>query len=385
MKDKKVLFYETADRFHTIWQEIVANPPKGYEFIMPEKTQTNENIKNLGKSKIVKFFYRNFFHHFVNPLEIIEKSIHVPENIDLIYSPERLVTRPVPWVCDVEVALSFAGHNNSLLQKNRKKIEMILSSEYCKKIMPFTNFGKKTIEKEFDTSLFKDKIEVVHFAADIPKLTHKRNTKMINIIFVGTANQKDPMIFNIKGGREAIEAFRILSKKYSNIRMKIISNIPENIDVKIDRLDVIPLMPREKLFKLYSESDIFLAPTYFNLGMSFVEAMGCGLPIITTDMFGLPEAVDKNGFIIKMKDQGVYKERSAAISEFPEFTKFLYEKNSEQIIKGIVYAVSALVENTKIIDIMSRASREKYEKEFSMEYKKRKLKEIFDAAINSQS
>lgn len=382
MEEKKILFYETADNFHTIWQEILKNPPAGYTFVKPQKTAVGNNVVNLKKNKFARFMYKNLFHHFFNPLELVEKSIVIPEDISLVYSPEILVTKEVPWVCDVEVALSFAGHNMQLLAKNRKKIEDILASPYCKKIMPFTEFAKKTIEKEFDITRFKDKIEVVHFAADIPKVQHKWDKKMITIIFVGTANQKDPMIFNMKGGREAIEAFRILSKKYSNIQMKIISNIPAGIDTAIDRLEILPLMHREKLFELYAESDIFLAPTYLNLGMSFVEAMGCGLPIITTDMFGLPESVDKNGFIIKLKDQGIYRERSATIAEFPEFTSFLHEKNQEHLVTGIVHAISTLIENPHLIKKMSLASRDKYEREFSMEYKKRKLKAIFDKAIS---
>ena len=103
--------------------------------------------------------------------------------------------------------------------------------------MPFTNFGKKTIEREFDTSRFQHKIEVVHFAADVPIIRRKKHDRYINIIFVGTANQSDPVIFNMKGGREAISAFRIISKKYPNVRMKIISNIPQGIDTKIERLE----------------------------------------------------------------------------------------------------------------------------------------------------
>ncbi|MBS3089843.1 glycosyltransferase [Candidatus Pacearchaeota archaeon] len=378
--DKKILFYSFSDKLHTIAQEMIKHPPDGYSYVMPADRSNQHRVESLKKNKLIRAIYKNILYPFMNPLSFYEKDLKVASDIDLVYVSDFLINKKVPWVCDCEVALSLSGHNDYLLNKNRRKIEDVLASSYCRKIMPFTNFGKKTIEREFDTSRFQHKIEVVHFAADVPIIRRKKHDRYINIIFVGTANQSDPVIFNMKGGREAISAFRIISKKYPNVRMKIISNIPQGIDTKIERLEVISLMPRKELFKIYAESDILLAPTYLNLGMSFVEAMGCSLPIITTDMFGLPEAVKDNGFVIHLPVKGKYEYQSTPLSEFPSFTDFIYKNNSKSIITGIVEAVSLVAEHPYLITKMSSASRERYEKEFSVEYKNAKLKRIFDEA-----
>ena len=381
MKNKKIFFNGSVKNTHLIWKELLKYPPKGYEYFYLDHRMSIDKINPLRKSKFITWAYKNFLYKLLSPIEITEKLSSIPKEADLIYSPEMVINKKIPWVCDLEAAISLAGHSYYLLKKRRKKIEKALASDYCKKIMVFTEFGKRTMVREFDISKFKHKIEVVHFCSNIPKLNKKKDPKFINIIFVGTVNQKDPKIFNLKGGREAIEAFRILSKKYKNVKLKIISNIPKDIDINIDRLEVMPLMDRDNLFGLYASSDIFLAPTYLNLGLSFIEAMGCGLPIVTTDMFGLSEAVDKNGFLINLKKKGSYKDRSIEISEFGSFINFLRRENGQELIEEIVRTISILIENPKMIKKMGLESRKKYEKEFSIKYKQNKLKHIFDEAL----
>jgi glycosyltransferase involved in cell wall biosynthesis len=380
---KKIFFNLPTDNFHTIWKELINNPIEGYEFVFPEKKFNISKTNLLKKNKIINFLYKRIFYRLISPLKLNEKFIEIPKGIDLIYSAERIIKEKIPWVCDLEAASSLAGHNFDLLGKMKKEIEYYLSSKYCKKIMPFTKFGKITLEKEFDISSFKNKIELVHFGSHIPKIEIKKNSEFVDIVFVGTSNQTDPKIFHLKGGREAIEAFRILSKKYKNLRLKIISNIPKNIDINIEGLEVLPLIGREKLFEVYAKSDIFLAPSYFGLGMTFVEALGSGLPLVCGDMFGLSEIIDKNGFIINVKNKGRYEYRGPSIDDFSNFAEFIYRNNTQEIVKQIVEYISRLVEDPKLRIKMGRESRKKYEKEFSIEVRNKKLKKIFDEATNS--
>ncbi len=377
---KKILFNSLSEKMHTLWQELINNPPKGYEFIVNYSKIDIDKLSSLKKNKTINFIYKKVFSKFITPISLSSKFVEIPKNIDLIYCPDQTISKKFPWVCDAEEAIVFAGHNRKLLEKNKEKIEANLSSKYCKKILAFTNFAKKSIEREFDSQKIKDKIEVVHFGTKIPKIENKKDPKFINIIFVGTANQTDPTIFNLKGGRETIEAFRILGKKYKNIKLKIISNVPKNIDTNIKNLEIIPLMDREKLFRFYAQSDIFLFPNYFGLGMTIIEAMGSGLPMVCSDMFGLPDSIEegKNGLMIKIKNKGKYKNMGPSSSDFERFAEFIWRNNKEETIKQIVAHLTTLIENPKLREKMGKESRKKYENEFSTEVRNKKLEKIFD-------
>lgn len=382
---KQILFNKPSDKMHTIWEDLVNNPPKDYEYVLSKNKLTIGRMTSLKKYKVIHYLYKNIFQKIITPVEISNKFISIPHDIDLIFSPNLPIYQKFPWVVSLEEVYSLAGNNKYVWEKNKGKIEEILSSKYCKKIMPFTEFGKRTFEGKLNISGFEDKIEVVCIATYVPKIKAEKDSKFVNIIFVGTSNQIDPEIFNMKGGRETIEAFKILSKKYKNVKLKIISNIPKDIDTNIERLEILPLMDRKKVFQLYAESDIFLAPSYLGLGMAIVEALGSGLPLVCGDTLGLEEAIDKdnkNGLLINIKNKGRYKYGGISIQDFSCYTKYIYDNNKDNIVKEIVENVSILVEDNKLRVEMGVASREKYEKEFSIEARNKKLKRIFNESIN---
>lgn len=67
---------------------------------------------------------------------------------------------------------------------------------------------------------------------------------------------------------------------------------------------------REELVRLYSESDVFINPTYSdNLPTTNIEALACGTPVITYNTGGSAETVDENtGIVVEQGDlEGVIR------------------------------------------------------------------------------
>lgn len=85
---------------------------------------------------------------------------------------------------------------------------------------------------------------------------------------------------------------------------KQIENMPDSI-VKIHRTS-----NQQELAEWYTVANIFLNPTYEEvLGMTNLEAMACGTPVITFNSGGSPETItEKTGFVFKRDDYiGVYE------------------------------------------------------------------------------
>ena len=65
-------------------------------------------------------------------------------------------------------------------------------------------------------------------------------------------------------------------------------------------------IPRKKMHRFYSAADLFVFPGIKeSLGMVFLEAQSCGLPVVAFDNAGVPEAVQngRTGLLVPMFDQ----------------------------------------------------------------------------------
>jgi len=85
----------------------------------------------------------------------------------------------------------------------RSLIEKVLSSKWCKRIMPYHDTEKVTLFKTLNCEKFKDKIEVVNLAVP-PKIFEKEYGKdKISLLFLGTAHKSNiPGSFEERGGLE---------------------------------------------------------------------------------------------------------------------------------------------------------------------------------------
>lgn len=73
-----------------------------------------------------------------------------------------------------------------------------------------------------------------------------------------------------------------------------------------DKVQFVGKIPREKMFEFYSGGDMFVFPGINeSLGMVFLEAQSCGLPVVAFDTGGIPEVVcnGETGLLTPLFDQ----------------------------------------------------------------------------------
>ena len=117
-----------------------------------------------------------------------------------------------------------------------------------------------------------------------------------------------------RGTEETIKAFKE-SKCVDGARLLITRQTHDNFKTSgwVDGIKVeYGTMPREEIIKRYQASDVMIAPSRFTgLGLTLLEAMNCGVPVVTVDAEPMNEHITKmTGAAAKVREfidlEGVY-------------------------------------------------------------------------------
>jgi glycosyltransferase involved in cell wall biosynthesis len=101
-----------------------------------------------------------------------------------------------------------------------------------------------------------------------------------------------------KGGDVALKVFENLKKSFDNIHLTFIGRITEKEmleRVKTDkRISYFEYVSKRELHdNIFPTTDIFLLPTVAEAyGMSIVEALSKGIPVVTSKISAIPEVVE---------------------------------------------------------------------------------------------
>ncbi len=322
----------------------------------------------------------------------IDRFKKIPHGADLTYSAAHLVFRKEPWVVDLEFVTQFIGPNDGPhtirhFKKYKTIVEEMLRSEYCKKIMPWTDAGRKTILWNLNCEGFEHKIETVPLAVPRKDFIKQYNKGVIKLLFAGSANI--PRDFEIKGGKEVLEAFACVSKKYDNLELVIRSYVPKHIKERyrgFDNIKIIDeIIPWELLEQEFKSCDIFLFPSHHTPGLVILDAMSYELPVITTDVWANPELVrdGETGFIIKKSEKIPYYVGNFIPNwSAPESLKIIRNTTDPGVVEQLIDKTSILIEDRDSRRRMGRAGRQEIEiGKFSIKKRGEKLRRIFDEAV----
>ena len=204
---------------------------------------------------------------------------------------------------------------------------------YSDGIVCVSNESAKVIKREFFTD--PEKIFVVYNSVDTDIFKPDQNKrKTIREKYSIDESMKvilmSGVIHKQKGMHIGLKAFLEIKKKISNSKMIIVGDGPQLDSLK--RLanslnigdDVIfcGLVPNAELPLYYNAADILLNPTLRDEGLPIVivEAMACGLPIVTSRVGGTPSTIDDgvSGFFVGAKDSVVLATKTIEILSSPE-------------------------------------------------------------------
>jgi len=346
------------------YKNILEYPPRGIVFVNCAQQKANK-IEVIGSSKkfLIMQKIKNLLRKFLEFLSLPNITFTLRKDFDLIHCAHCLSLNKRPWVMDIEAHDRMAASGK--IAKSRLGhwiIEKLLESDYCKKIITWSEDCKRTFEADFpNNKKILNKIEVLHFA--LPRINFKRiSHKNLRILFVARW-------FDAKGGRQTLEVFDRLSRKYPKIEFWFICPTPKEFREKYRKnkqIKIMDLVPQKVLFeKIYPAVDIFFYPGFGDsYGFAVPEAMAFGLPIVTTDTFAKREIVGKAGFLVKL----------------PKNWKG-YQDMNEKLLNSLEKKASLLIENEKLREKVGKEGIKQARSKFSIEERNKKLRKIYEEAL----
>ena len=128
---------------------------------------------------------------------------------------------------------------------------------------------------------------------------------------------------------------------------------PEENELKIaideakvnDCITLLGAIPNNKIDKLYKSADIFINPTYAEgFPRVLIEAMACGLPVVTTNAGGILDILDnrQKKYMVDKDDRENFAKKLVALSNDMEEQDRLSLENLSQVLKFSTENVSEM-------------------------------------------
>ena len=183
---------------------------------------------------------------------------------------------------------------------------------------------------------------------DLKSLESSKEAEVFNILFVGN-------LYDDKGVFDLIEAVGIAAEKtQKKLRLSLVGKFPDKKTEKrcyeaLEELKGKVLFdspgPRygDDKWVEFSKADIFAFPTYYrseNLPLVVIEAMGAGLPILSTNWRGLPSLVEEgsNGFLSAPRDVKKMAENIALLVNDADLCAAMQARSRELYLEKFTFA-----------------------------------------------
>lgn len=242
-----------------------------------------------------------FYKHISIPLDIIAKKRKI-DFFHFLYNAPSLFM-PCPFILTVH-DVSYRHIPNMISKKDLISInvQMTINAKKAAKLITDSENSKKDIVNFLGIS--EEKIEVIYLGVDdnFRPMTEEHKKKIISdkyqlpsnfILYVGTYLPHKNIETLLHAFKDLKEEFRIshslvLAGKQGR-NFDSISSLIHKLDLK-NFVYPIGFVQDEDLPYLYNLSELFVFPSrYEGFGLPLLEAMACGVPVISSNASCLPE------------------------------------------------------------------------------------------------
>ena len=322
--------YEKKSKFYDVNPMKLLNPINLFEWLsvnsggFPEPYTFGKRIKKILKQNLNEYdvihdnqslAYELLFFQKKKPLVT---TIHHPISLDLAYQLQS--------TNDIFLKLLMRRWHSFLVMQK-------FVAKRLKKIVVPSNSSMDDIKDEFRVD--KNKMERVMNGIDLNVFYPDSKIQKIPFKLVTVASADVPL----KGLDYLLKALSDLAEVYSDISLSIIGEQKkgghtERLIKKLNlekRVNFFSNLTQEELRKTYCEAELAIIPSlYEGFGFAAIEAMACGVPLISSSGGALPEVIKDTGIIIPPKNaKEIYNSVNFLLSS-PKSAKELAEKGLQR-------------------------------------------------------
>ncbi|MGR3302584.1 MAG: glycosyltransferase family 4 protein, partial [Candidatus Scalindua sp.] len=315
----------------------------------PAVTKQNSTLRILWEQIVLPVYSRkdrlDLFHYTDHALSLLQRA-----------HPTIITVHDIAYVRFPNLLnKSRQIYKKYILNKSIKKADIIIADSYSTKrdIIEFFNVDEK-------------KIKVVHLGVEsrfrpisnvsnVEDYRTRNNLPSKMILNIGTLEPRKNVVTLIKAFKKLQEKWLkdyvlVIAGEKGWLYKRIFEEIKSSgVEQSIILLGVVR---DEDLPMLYNCADIFVYPSlYEGFGLPPLEAMACGIPVITSNTSSLPEVIGEAGIMVDPDD-----------------------------VNSLCESMYNLLKDKKLWNRMSNMGREK-SKLFSWEETAKKIVEIYDEVL----
>lgn len=330
--DTFLRYIETRDEFEVdvysvsddILDEVVIK--KGnVRYIQIRKKTPKKVIDRLVRRFRPQYTYNFFVKYVCTKLDCNEYDYVIVEN------------RPT-FIYDIskhtkaKIFLHLHNENFIITKKYCKNVP-----KYCEKIIVVSKYIKGIVEGNMCNA---NNVVVLYNGIDEKQFKKEKNENKINEIRNKYGLHQDDFVICYtgrfvpeKGVKEVVEAYSQLND-YRNIVLLIIGSSWFGSNIETDYISAVRKISSNcsnriiftgyidnyEVAEIESVSDIAILPSLWNdpLPLTIIEAMACGLPVITTNTGGIPEMCTNDTGVILQNDSELVKSIEIAVCKLAE-------------------------------------------------------------------
>lgn len=191
-------------------------------------------------------------------------------------------------------------------------------------------------------------VTVVPYGVDMQRFVPAERPSRDEVV-LGTTARLSPE----KGLPYLIDAFAWLAQRYGDrVRLRIAGEGPEReaLEARIaalglaERIELLGWLPYEDVPAFLQDLDIFVLPsTWEGFGVVAVEASSAGLPVVATDIHGIPDAVSNGttGLLTPPADAAALARTIARLIDDPALRRRLAGNGREFVAQNYDWPVNA--------------------------------------------